>query len=162
MAMAAMPIRIVFRSVERRAQSLLSLGNWIALIHPIGAEIVSDVEHLDVGEAHGAQRIVGRLDVRTMTPGATATINHDELFSGKRLNARAQLLAADLAGTRTDVLGTGNMCLLVQNVGANLDQQRLFPLRGLKDLDEFFRIDRPGSRYQGCLKSKDAGNQYQQ
>src|ERR1019366_8533541 len=117
MAMAAMPIRIVFRSVERRAQSLLSLGNWIALIHPIGAEIVSDVEHLDVGEAHGAQRIVGRLDVRTMAPGATATINDDELFPGERSNARLQLLEADFAGTRTDVLRTGNMCLLVKHMG---------------------------------------------
>ncbi len=36
---------------ECRAQSLLSLGNWIALIHPICAEIVSDIEHLDVSEA---------------------------------------------------------------------------------------------------------------
>jgi len=68
---------------ECRAQSLLSLGNWIALIHPICAEIVSDVEHLDVGEAHGAQRVVGRLDVRTMAPGATTAIDHDELLSGR-------------------------------------------------------------------------------
>lgn len=67
---------------ECRAQSLLSLGNWIALIHPICAEIVSDVKHLDVGEAHRAQRIVGRLDVRTMAPGATTAIDHDELLSG--------------------------------------------------------------------------------
>jgi hypothetical protein len=37
-----------------RAQSLLSLGNWIALIHPICAEIVSDIEHFDIGEAHRA------------------------------------------------------------------------------------------------------------
>ena len=126
---------------ECRAQSLLSLGNWIALIHPICAEIVSDVKHLDVGEAHPAQRIVGRLDVRTMAPGATTTIDHDELLSGQRLNACAQLLEADLAGTRTDVLGTGNMCLLVQNVGADLDHQRLFALRGLKDFDKFVGID---------------------
>ena len=69
-------------SPESRAQSLLSLGNWIALIHPIGAKIVGDIEHLDVGEAHGAQRVVGRLDVWTMAPGATATVNNDEFVSG--------------------------------------------------------------------------------
>ena len=39
---------------ECRAQSLLSLGNWIALIHPICAEIVSDIERFDIGEAHRA------------------------------------------------------------------------------------------------------------
>ena len=65
-----------------RTQSLLSLGNCIALIYPIGAEIVSHVKHLDVGEAHRAQRIVGRLDVRTMAPGATTAIDHDELLAG--------------------------------------------------------------------------------
>ena len=39
---------------ECRAQRLLSLGNWIALIHPICAEIVSDIERFDIGEAHRA------------------------------------------------------------------------------------------------------------
>ena len=67
---------------ECRTQRLLSLGNWIAPIHPICTEIVRDIEHLYVGEAHGAQRVVGRLDVRTMAPGATTAIDHDELLSG--------------------------------------------------------------------------------
>ena len=71
--------------VHERSQTSVSLGRGIALVHPVRAKIVSDVEHLNVRETHRAQCIVGRLDVRAVAPRATAAINNDELVSGQRL-----------------------------------------------------------------------------
>jgi hypothetical protein len=122
-------------------QRLLSLGDWITFAHPICAEILRDVEHLHVGEAHRVQSVVSGFDVWTMAPGTTAAINEDECFSRKRLNARAQLLKAGLTGSGADVLGAGNMCLFEENVGADLDHERLFSFRCLKELDQVFRVD---------------------
>ena len=98
----------------REARFSVSLGSRIALVHPVCAEIVSDVEHLDVRESHRAQRVVGRLDVGAMAPRATAAINNDELVPGQRLDALAQRLQAAFAGGRPDVFGTGNMRLRVK------------------------------------------------
>jgi hypothetical protein len=70
-----------------------------------------------------------------MAPRATSAIDNDELASGQSLHTFTQLLYAALAGSRADVLGTGNMCLLVKNVGPHLDHEWLFALGGLKDLD---------------------------
>jgi len=67
---------------ECGAQSLLSLGNWIAPTHPIGTEVVRDIKHLDVGESHSLQRVGGGLDVRAVVPRATAAVDDDELLSG--------------------------------------------------------------------------------
>ena len=95
--------------VDQRDQLLFSLGSWIALIDPIGAEIVSNIKHLDVGETHRTQGVAGRFDVRAMAPRAATAIKNDELVSGQRLNPLAQLLQAAVAQGRTKVLGSGNM-----------------------------------------------------
>jgi hypothetical protein len=81
------------------------------------------------------ERVVGRLDGRTMAPWATSAIDNDELASGQSLHTFTQLLYTDLARSRADVLGTRYMRLLVKNVGPHMDYERLFSLGGLKDLD---------------------------
>lgn len=123
--------------VRERSQISVSLGGGIALVHPVRAEVVGDVEHLDVGETHRAQGIVGRLDVRAMTPRATAAINNDELVSRQRLGTLAQRLQAAFAGGRPDVFSSRNMRLGVQHVRSHLDNKRLFPRGRLEDFDQF-------------------------
>src|ERR1039458_7854110 len=90
---------------------LISLGNRVALIHPVRAEIVGDIEHLHVGKTQRAQGVVGRLDGRAMAPWATSAIDHDELSFGQSLHPLPQLLQPVLVGSRADVLGAGNMRL---------------------------------------------------
>jgi hypothetical protein len=82
---------------ECRAQKLLSLGNWIAFLDPVHPEIARNIEYLHIGKAHCVQRVVGRLDVRTMVPRATSAIDNDELVSGQSLHTFTQLLYAALA-----------------------------------------------------------------
>src|ERR1035437_3184901 len=62
-------------------QKLFSPGDRITLIHPVRAEIVGDVQHLDVGKSQRAQGIVGGLHVGTMAPRATAAVENDQLRS---------------------------------------------------------------------------------
>lgn len=148
--MDATAIRIflpnVFSLIEAGSRALLSLGNGIALIHPVRTEIVEDIKYLHVGKTERVQGIVGRLDVRAVAPRTTATINNDEPASGESLYTFTQLLYAALAGSRADVLRTGNMCLLVKHVGANLDHEWLFVVAGLEGLDWFFRLDQLRAR----------------
>lgn len=129
--------------VRKRSQISVSLGGGIALVHPIRAEVVGDVEHLDVGETHRAQGIVGRLDVRTVAPGATTAIDHDELVPGQGRNPLAQLLQAAFAGGRPDVFSSGNMRLGVKHVRSDLDDEWLCTCRSLEEFNQFIGIEEP-------------------
>ncbi len=127
--------------VHERSQISLSLGSGIALVHPVGAEVVRDVEHLHGRETHRAQCIVGRLDVRAVVPGATAAVNNDELVPGQSRNSLAQLLQSALAGGRRDLLGARNMRLRVKHVGPDLDDEWLCTRGRLEHFDQFIGVD---------------------
>src|SRR5215469_4562 len=55
------------------------LHNRIAFLHPVGAEILRDIKHLELGEAEIGQRAPGGGDVGAMVPGAAAAIDDDLL-----------------------------------------------------------------------------------
>ena len=78
-----------------------------------------------------------------MAPWATLPIDDDELLSRQRLHPLPQLLQPALVGSRADVLGAGNMRLLVHDVRPHMNQEWLFALGGLQDFDQFFRVDQP-------------------
>src|SRR5208337_5665301 len=124
----------------RTTPVLFSLGDWIALLHPVRAKIFRNIEHFHVGKTQRSQCIIGWLDVRTMAPWATSAIDDDELLSGQRLHTLTQLLYAAFVGSRADVLGPGNMRLLVKNVGPHLNHEWLFAFGRLKDFNQFVRV----------------------
>src|SRR3954465_9334243 len=110
-----------------KQSGLLAFRDRIALVHPVAAEIVGNIEDLRVGEAQSVQEIIRRLDVGTVVPGTTSAIKHDTGASAKRLHTLAKLLQSRLAGGWADVLGAWNVCLRKKNVRSDLDHQGLFP-----------------------------------
>src|SRR5215469_16334144 len=55
----------------------IAFRDQIALAHPIGAEVVGDVERLYVGETQRVQELICRVDVGAMAPRAASAIKHD-------------------------------------------------------------------------------------
>src|SRR3954466_4099073 len=71
-------------------QDLFSLRSGISLVHPVCAEVVSNVEHLHVRESQRMQGVIGRFNVRTMPPGAASAVQNDELVSRQGADALAK------------------------------------------------------------------------
>src|SRR5438477_1445595 len=105
-------------------RSLVSLANRIALVDPIRPKIVRNKEDFHVGEAHGAQRIVGGLDIGAVAPRATPAIQNDELVLRQGFHPLPQGLQTCLTGGWANVFRVGNMRLRVKDVGAHLNHER--------------------------------------
>src|SRR5208337_1028458 len=56
---------------------LLALGDGITLVHPVGAEVIGDVNGLYVGESERLQYLVCRVHVRAVSPGAASAVDDD-------------------------------------------------------------------------------------
>src|SRR5579864_5392575 len=121
-------------SSSRETPSLIALRNGIAFFDPVSAEIIGDVQRLHVGEAQRTQRIIRRLNVWAMAPGATSTIDNNEPVPRQGFDAFAQSLETVLSRSRADVLRTRNMRLRIEHVRANLNHQWFFALGGLEKL----------------------------
>src|SRR5450755_355073 len=134
-----------------RAQTLFSLRDGIAFVDPVCAEIVGNVEHLHVGEAHGLQCIVGGLHVGTMAPGAAAAIQNDKLSARQGLYALAELLYAALGRRWANVFRPRDVRLGEQNVGAHLDHEWLIFPWALGELYQIFGVDQTGGGNGRCL-----------
>lgn len=119
-----------------RAQKLFSPRGGVAVIHPIRAEIVSNVENLDIGESHGAQCVIGRLDRRAVAPRAASAVQNDELRPRQGRDALPQLLQPRFTRSRANVLRAWDVRLRKQNVRAHLDDERLLLARGLEQLHQ--------------------------
>lgn len=61
---------------------LLTLFRGVTLIHPVRAQIVGNVEDLQLCETLITECFVCRLYVRAVVPGAASAVNHDESVSG--------------------------------------------------------------------------------
>lgn len=96
---------VIVPTVRNRVgrEALLTFLNGKSLIHPVLAEIVRDVEHLQLGEAHAMEGLVSRLYSRAMGPRAAATIENDESPVGERFHALSQLLDYFFPGGRANV-----------------------------------------------------------
>ena len=57
--------------------------NGVALLGPILAEVLGDVENLDVGEAEGLELLEGGCDVWATLPGAAAAVEDDGGSAGE-------------------------------------------------------------------------------
>src|SRR5215472_11131169 len=101
-------------------RDLIALRHRVAFIHPVSAEVVSDIQDLHVGKTHGCEDVIRWFDVGTMAPGATPAIDDDELFARQGLYSLAQLLLTGCTGSGADVLRTRNMRLGIEHMGPDL------------------------------------------
>src|ERR1019366_5446773 len=93
------------------SSALLAFDGGVALVHPVGPEVIRDVEYLHVCEARFVQLVVRRPHIGTMAPRAAPAIKNDERFAGQWLSPPSQRFDALRIRTGPDVLGTGNMRL---------------------------------------------------
>ena len=90
---------------------LLTLFRGVTLIHPVRAQIVGNVEDLQLCETLITECFVCRLYVRAVVPGAASTIDNDEPVSVESLHTLLQLLHHCFIGCRTEELRTRNVGL---------------------------------------------------
>src|SRR5579884_4045610 len=63
-------------------------GCGIPFVHPVGAEIVGDVEHPHVGVSEVPQLLIGGVNVGTTVPWAAAAIHHNQGVFGQCCHPR--------------------------------------------------------------------------
>ncbi len=108
---------------------LLTLFKGITLIPPVRAQIVGNIEELQLCEAPITEGFVCRLYVRAVVSGAASTIDNDRPFSGESLHTLPQLLHHCFIGCRAEELRTRNMCLGIKRMKTYVNQERAFVFR---------------------------------
>src|SRR5215472_3138716 len=91
----------------------IAFRDQIALAHPIGAEVVGDVEGLYVSETQRVQELICRVEVGAVAPRTAPAIKHDSRVLRQRLYAVAEHLLAFVTGRRSDIFSTWNVSLCV-------------------------------------------------
>jgi hypothetical protein len=66
-----------------------SVCNWIALVDPIGSEILRDIENLHIGEPHVVKRLVCGSYIGATAPGAATAIEIETFFRTTRILSSA-------------------------------------------------------------------------
>lgn len=146
------------RQQENQTTESVSGDEWIALIPPVSRDIVCDVEGFEVGEAEGAEGIVGGLEVGAVVPGAAAAVDNDEFVARKRLHAIAQFREGGGVGGGTEVLGVGDVSLDVEHVKADLDEERFVGFGRCEESGEFVGLDEMRSGDGAGLKGGESGD----
>jgi hypothetical protein len=82
---------------------LLALFNGKPSIDPVQAEIVRNVQNLQLGESHAVKGIVSRPKGRAMVPGAAPAIEYDEFVARQRFHPLAEFLQLVRLGSRANV-----------------------------------------------------------
>src|SRR5215469_6286428 len=111
-------------------RALLSFGDRITFVGPVCAEIVDNVEDLQLLESHPAEIVVCGRYIWTLAPGTTSTIEHDVLRPRQGFSPLAKSLDAFGTRGRTDVFRSRDVCLGIEHLGTNVKDQRLVPLGG--------------------------------
>ena len=106
-------------------QNLLAFDGGIALIDPVGAEVVGDIENFQVGEAHRVELVVGGGDVGAAIPWAAAAVENDGGVFGKRGDAVFEDLKAAFLIGGARVLGAGNVGFGEEDVRSDLEDEWL-------------------------------------
>jgi hypothetical protein len=115
----------------------------VAVGGPVGAEIVGEVEHAQMREAHAVEKRPGWGDVGAVGPGAASAIKKDRLAARQRANAGAKDIQAGGGGRGASVFGAGDMRLVEEHVGADLEDEIRVRI-GLELLVEGFGLDEGG------------------
>ena len=113
------------RGASSGGEGLERLQRGIAPIHPVGFEIVVEVQDFHIGEAHRLQGIVSRLNVGAMGPRAAAAIEHDVAVLREGSDPFFERLKALGLGPGTLVVRSRYVGLIVQIAESYLDYEGL-------------------------------------
>jgi hypothetical protein len=108
---------------------LLSLFYRVTPLDPVFAEVVDNIEQLQIPETQPEECLVRGIQIWTVIPGATSAVKHNGLSARQRRDAPAKLLYAFRTVVSTNVLGARDVRLQVQNPKADLEDE-WFRLRG--------------------------------
>jgi len=107
---------------------------------PVGAEVVGNVEHASLGESEAVEEGPRGGDIWAVGPGAASAVEEDGLGAGQPLDAGAEGIEAGGAGGGSGVFGAGNVGLVEEHTGADLEDE----VRARVDLEflvQGFRLD---------------------
>ena len=111
----------------------------ITAAHPVGAEIVRDVEHLYVRITEFEEFLAGGVNVGAVAPGTASAVQDDGLLLRQRFNASTESFPSLGLRAGADVLGTWNVRLRVKHSWPDVKNERL-NLASLQDSGEFLRL----------------------
>ena len=94
--------------------------NGVALLGPILAEVLGDVEDLDVGEAEGLELLEGGGDVRAAFPGAASAVEDDGGGAGEFSDAVGEGIGG---GGGAEELRAGDVGFRKKDFGADLEDE---------------------------------------
>src|SRR5579863_8900994 len=139
--------------VSKRVRALFSLGHGITLVDPVSAEVVRNVEQLDIAESQGTQFFVCGINVWTFAPRTAPAVNNDGLRARQTLNPLAKTLNTFRLRRRAGVLRIRHVRLLIKDAKSNLEDERPRAFRRLHDFGQFLGLDEfrcgPGG-FVGC------------
>lgn len=98
-----------------------SLYGWVAVVDPVGTEVVGDVDGLEVGEAQLAELMKGRADVGTFGPWAAAAVDDEQLVVVKMCGGLAEVLHAFAGNGGACVDGAADMGFLKKRGKSDLE-----------------------------------------
>ena len=99
-------------------------GDRIAVRHPIFAEAGCQHHHVKMGKAHGLQRPKRGPDIGTFLDGAAAAVNVYVRVAGEFAGNVFQRLPTLRGGGGTGIDGAGDVLTFVENLKANLQDDR--------------------------------------
>src|SRR4051812_31062960 len=110
--------------------------NWMALVDPIRAEVVSDVQHFDVLEAELLQFREGRPHIWTMVPRAASAIDDNLFILRHTLHAVTKHFDAARVVCWPNVFRAFNVRLRIENPRSNIQDQQFAALIRLQNADQ--------------------------
>lgn len=106
------------------------------------------------------EEIVGGLHVGAVRPGAASAVEDDGFVARQLVDASAEALKGGGIGRRADVFGVGDVSLCVEDVGSDVDEERLFPFRRVQDFHEVVDHHRMRGSDLAGLEGEGGGDEY--
>src|SRR5208282_169757 len=125
---------------SRGATTLSALGDGVTFVDPVGAEIMGNVQCLDIAKAERAQRAEGGADIRAFAPRAAAAVDDDRSLFGQLGDALSQHVKPGAFVARAGILGADDMRLVIKLAESNLQYDRPGVRIRLQDCGKFRRL----------------------
>ena len=119
---------------------LSAFRDWVPLSYPIRSEVIGDVKRFDAGEAQRTQLLICGANIGTFVPRAAPAIDDEKATVLQVPNALSECLKSCILSSGTDILRTEDMCLGVEDMRADLQDQRFLAVGSVQNLHEFRRL----------------------
>jgi hypothetical protein len=116
---------------------LSTVLNRIPLAYPVGSEVIGDIEDLHVSKPKVMQLPERRSNVGTAIPRTATAVQHDKGLPGERGHPLLQLFETRRLRTSSGVLCPLDVSLGKKDMRANLQDQGLGCVLGLKQTVQF-------------------------